>query len=239
MLNVKDLVVTYGKVRAIQGVNIEVRDGEVVSVVGPNGAGKSSLLAAIAGAVTPASGEILYDGKKLNGMGPENVVRHGIALVPEARHIFGQLTVAENLLLGATIRRDQVAVRAHLEELKDMFPVLRRSYGSPAGQLSGGEQQQLAIARALLSEPKLLLLDEPSLGLAPLLVDLVFETIKRLNETGVAILLVEQFVERATMAATRTYVLRGGRVALAIEGGAQDQKSLESAYFGTADTQTS
>lgn len=234
MLTVADLVVEYGRVRAVQNVSLTVAAGEIVSVVGPNGAGKTSLLNAIAGAVAPSHGEVIFNGKRLTGSSPEQVVRQGIALVPEARHIFGQLTVAENLQLGTTARRDRTGLKQHMEEILTMFPVLRRTYRSSAGQLSGGEQQQLAIARALIADPKLLLLDEPSLGLAPVLVDLVFEVLKQLNQKGVTILLVEQFVQRAREIADRTHVLRAGRVALTVGKSGEDEGSLEGAYFGLA-----
>jgi branched-chain amino acid transport system ATP-binding protein len=233
VLVVDNLAVHYGRIVAVQGVSLTVGAGDIVSVVGQNGAGKTTVLNAIAGAV-PSSGEIVFEGKKLNGLAPEAIARRGISLVPEGRHIFGQLTVGENLRLGTTVRRDRGNVDRHLDEIFEMFPVLRNMYKSSAGKLSGGEQQQLAIARALLANPKLLLLDEPSLGLAPMLVELVLQVIEDLNRRGVTILLVEQFVERARQISKRTYVLRQGKVALTVEagGGADAERALERAYFG-------
>ena len=171
MLSVRDLTVRYGRTPAIQNVSLDVGEGEIVGLVGPNGAGKSTTLAAIFGLVPVAEGEITYDGASLVGLATEKIVRRGLALVLERRHIFNTLTVRENLLLGTTANRHRVRSDAALEPVLDRFPVLRRTFRSPAGNLSGGEQQQLAIARALLAEPRLLVLDEPSLGLAPLLVD--------------------------------------------------------------------
>ena len=164
-LSVAGLVVRYGAISAVRDVDLDVPENEIVAIVGPNGAGKSSLLAAIAGIVTPARGEIAFAGKSLTLLSLEDIVRQGVALVPEGRHIFASLTVHENLLLGATIRSDAAAVRFDIAGLFDRFPILGQRRNQPAGQLSGGEQQQLAIARALLSRPRLLMLDEPSLGL--------------------------------------------------------------------------
>jgi branched-chain amino acid transport system ATP-binding protein len=190
---------------------LTVAEGEIVSVVGPNGAGKTSTLNAIFGLVRASSGSIDFDGTSLLGLAPERIVRHGLALVPEGRHIFSSLTVAENLRLGA-ITRGRPS-QQELDEVLDRFEVLHRLHDAPAGNLSGGEQQQLAIARALLSKPRLLLLDEPSLGLAPLVVDRVFEVLAELREQGVTVLLVEQNASRAVELADRSYVLRSGSVA--------------------------
>jgi branched-chain amino acid transport system ATP-binding protein len=242
VLTVDNLVVHYGRTAALQGVSLTVATGEIVSVVGPNGAGKTTLLNAVAGAIPSTSGQIEFEGKKLNGLAPESIVRLGLSLIPEGRHIFGQLTVGENLRLGSSVRRDRAAVERHQEEILVMFPILRRLYRSSAGKLSGGEQQQLAIARALLANPTLLLLDEPSLGLAPKLVDLVFQIIQELRGKGVTILLVEQFVQRARQVSNRTYVLRQGKVVLTVEGiesGADEAHQLEMAYFGHSGTQAS
>jgi branched-chain amino acid transport system ATP-binding protein len=211
MLEVADLQVSYGPIAALRGVSLDVQAGEVVGLIGPNGAGKSTLLSTITGQVAPKAGSITFEGQALAGRGPERIVRSGIALVPEGREIFGSLSVAENLMIGATIRRDK-EVQADLEGHLDRFPVLRRYYRSSAAKLSGGEQQQLAIVRALMSRPKLLLLDEPSLGLAPLIVDLVFEVLGQLRETGVTVLLVEQNAARTIEFADRTYVLRNGSI---------------------------
>ncbi len=178
LLEVSGLVVRYGAVTAVRGVDLQVGEGEIVSIVGPNGAGKTSLISAIAGIVPPAAGSIVFAGKSLAGIALEDVVARGLALVPEGRHIFASLTVMENLMLGATVRRDADGVRADIDRLFAMFPILGQRRRQPAGQLSGGEQQQLAIARALLSRPRLLMLDEPSLGLAPTVVEQVYALLK-------------------------------------------------------------
>jgi branched-chain amino acid transport system ATP-binding protein len=210
LLSVRGLTVRYGSVTALHGIDLDVAQGELVALVGPNGAGKSSALAAVSGLVRPSAGTVTVGGTVVSGLAPEKVVRHGIALVPEGRNIFTGLTVAENLALGATIRRSGVA--EDLERELDRFPILRERYRQQAGLLSGGEQQQLAIARALLSRPRLLLLDEPSLGLAPKIVDLVFETVAELRREGLTIVLVEQNATRAVELADRTSVLRTGRI---------------------------
>jgi branched-chain amino acid transport system ATP-binding protein len=212
MLAVEGLAVRYGSISAVRDVSLYVEQGEVVGVIGPNGAGKTTTLSAIFGLVRAAAGTIQYEGKSLLGLNPEAVVRRGIALVPEGRHIFGTLTVAENLMLGSTPRADRRTYRDDFDALFERFPILETYLDSPAGRLSGGEQQQLAIARALLSKPKLLLLDEPSLGLAPRVVDLVFEIIGELRDEGVTVLLVEQNAARTVEFADRTYVLRDGAV---------------------------
>jgi branched-chain amino acid transport system ATP-binding protein len=233
MLEIEDLRVNYGRTPALKGVNVSVSEGEVVGVVGPNGAGKTTLLSAIFGLVTPASGSIRLDGRSLVGQPPERIVRHGLSLVPEGRHIFNSLTVAENLAIGATTRTDRAQVRVDMSNLTERFPVLAQYRDAPAGRLSGGEQQQLAIARALLSRPRLLLLDEPSLGLAPLMIDLVFTVLSELREDGVTILLVEQNAARTVELADRSYVLRTGGVALAgSRTDLQAAEALESAYLG-------
>ena len=234
MLEIDSLAVRYGAVQAVRGVSLAVGQGEIVGLVGPNGAGKTSLLGAIAGAVGTAGGSVSFEGRRLTGMKPEEIVRLGIALVPEGRHIFSTLSVAENLLLGTTPRKDGRSAWAEdTEKVLDRFPVLRRYYKQSAARLSGGEQQQLAIARALLSRPRLVLFDEPSLGLAPLVVDIVFDTIRQLNEEGVTVLLVEQNAMRTIKLAHRSYVLRNGSIALA---GTRDemlaQPDLASTYLG-------
>jgi branched-chain amino acid transport system ATP-binding protein len=214
MLEVRDLSVRYGRIPAVQGISLEVGEGEIVGFVGPNGAGKSTTLAAILGLVPVAGGGITYLGESLVGLPTEKIVRRGVALVLEGRHIFGTLTVGENLLLGRTANPNRVSADAVFERVLNRFPVLRTTLRTPASALSGGEQQQLAIARALLAEPRLLLLDEPSLGLAPQLVDRVFEAVDEIRREGVTVLLVEQNVTRTVELADRTYVLRSGRIAL-------------------------
>ena len=235
MLQVEGLEVKYGRVAAVRGVSLQVGQGELVSLVGANGAGKSSTLLAIAGAVPPAAGSISIDGARIERRGPEVAAGLGLSLVPEGRGVFTQLTVEENLRLGATLRRDRQDVEADLERELDRFPVLRRYFKSNAGKLSGGEQQQLVIARGLMSRPRLLLLDEPSLGLAPVLVDQVFAAIEGLRQSGVAVLLVEQLAHRAVALADRSYVLRRGEIVASGRGDELESAvDLETAYLGKA-----
>jgi len=233
LLAVSGIIVRYGAITAVQGVDLEVREGKIVTIVGPNGAGKTSLLSAIAGIVTPAAGSVLFRGEPLGHLRLEEVCRRGISLVPEGRHIFASLTVQENLLLGATIRNDMGSVTGEIAEYFRMFPILGERRKQPAGQLSGGEQQQLAIARALLSRPRLLMLDEPSLGLAPSVVDRVYELLRFIRDEGVTILLVEQNAERAFALADRAYVMSGGAISLS---GTPSELSgnplFDAAYFG-------
>ena len=233
LLSVSGLVVRYGAIIAVRGVELSVGRGEVVAIVGPNGAGKTSLLSAIAGIVTLAAGSVTFKGETLTGTALEGVVRKGIALVPEGRRIFASLTVLENLMLGATIRRDADGVKADIEESFETFPILGARRKQPAGQLSGGEQQQLAIARALLSRPKLLMLDEPSLGLAPTIVDQVYALLGTIRDRGVSILLVEQNAERAFALADRVHIMNGGMFGL---GGTpaelKGHQNFDAAYFG-------
>lgn len=232
MLRVEDLHVHFGKVHAVRGISLEVGEGEVVGMVGPNGAGKTTTLSTIVGLERAMSGEIKLDGQSLLGRSPERVVTEGLSLVPEGRQIFSTLTVEENLRLGATVRRD-AGVRADIALVLARFPALGRYLGSPAGELSGGEQQQLAIARALLARPRLLLLDEPSLGLAPRMVDLVFESLDELRRQGVSMLLVEQNARRTIEFADRTYVIQGGVIRMQ---GAREELlatgDVEGAYLG-------
>jgi len=232
-LTVSGLVVRYGAVTAVRGIDLRMEEGEIVGIVGPNGAGKTSLISAVAGLVAPAAGTISFNGRSLENIALEDVVAHGIALVPEGRRIFASLTVAENLLLGATARRDREAVPADIERVSDMFPILRERRRQPAGQLSGGEQQQLAIARALLSRPQLLMLDEPSLGLAPMIVDQIYAHLRAICGQGVTILLVEQNAERVFAVSSRIYVMSGGEFSLS--GSAEEIKRdsrFDAAYFG-------
>jgi branched-chain amino acid transport system ATP-binding protein len=233
MLRIEQLMVRYGPIAAVRDVSLEVAEGEVVGIIGPNGAGKTSTLSAVFGLVRPAGGRIEFEGRSLVGLAPEAVVRKGIALVPEGRHIFGTLTVGENLLLGSTPRPDRRRFADDLGDVFARFPILEAYQSSPAGRLSGGEQQQLAIARALLSRPRLLLLDEPSLGLAPRMVDLVFEILGELRDDGVTVLLVEQNATRTVEFADRTYVLRDGTVR---HSGTRDELAgkldLAHAYLG-------
>ncbi len=214
MLEVAGLEVRYGAVRAVRGASLAVGDGELVALLGANGAGKSSTLRAIAGALRPAAGSIRLDGQEVLGTSPERMVRLGAAMVPETRDVFPDLTVGENLRLGAFTRRgDAQGVAADRERMLAMFPVLRERQDQPAGTLSGGEQQMLVIARAMMSRPRLLLLDEPSLGLAPTIVQRIFAMIVELRRAGLTILLVEQNAAQALAIADRAYVMRQGEIA--------------------------
>lgn len=214
MIKTVDLEAGYGAVRAVRGVSLFVGKGELVTVLGANGAGKSSLLLTIAGALKPTGGQVLLDANDVTGATPEKMVRQGVAMVPETRDVFPDLTVAENLRLGAYTQRSNTAlVRANLEKMYALFPRLLERHNQAGGTLSGGEQQMLVIARAMMSEPKVLLLDEPSLGLAPKLVDQIFEMIVGLKGLGLSILLVEQNASKALQVADRAYVLRLGKIA--------------------------
>ena len=219
MLSVEGLHVSYGSVAALRGVSIEVAAGEIVAVIGPNGAGKSTLLRSIAGLTAPARGQIRFDAESIGGRPAERLVAQGLSLVPEGRRIFGSLSVAENITLGATPRRDRQAVAADLERMLTLFPILRERFRQKAGKLSGGEQQMLAIARALMSRPRLLLLDEPSLGLAPLIVKQIFQVIREINQQQrVTVFLVEQNAFHALKLAHRGYVMINGKIALSGTG---------------------
>ena len=233
LLLVSELCGGYGELKAIRGIDLSVRSGEVVALLGPNGAGKTTILRAILGFLHLTGGDILFDGRSILGMAPERVARSGIALVPEGRRILGSLTVAENLRLGAAARRSKEGMEADLESILDRFPVLRRYYRGSAGTLSGGEQQQLAVARALMARPRLLLLDEPSLGLAPVLTATVFGILGDLRDEGVTMLIVEQNAELALELADRGYVLRTGRI---VGHGPSDKlradRELADAYLG-------
>jgi branched-chain amino acid transport system ATP-binding protein len=232
LLVVDRLTVAYGAVVAIRDVSLEVAPGEIVATLGPNGAGKTTLLRTIAGALKPQHGSVRFDGRPLTGLVPEGVVRRGVALVPEGRHVFPKLTVQENLTIGGIARTDVDGVRADTERWLGRFPILRERASQLAGTLSGGEQQQLAIARALMSRPRMLLLDEPSLGLAPIFVDLIFELIRELRSDGVTVLLVEQNVHRALEVADRAYVLSVGMVVASGLAGQLAEGDLERSYLG-------
>ena len=236
LLVVDGLTVAYGAVVAIRDVSLTVGDGEIVAALGPNGAGKTTLLRTIAGALKPQHGSVGFDGRPLTGLAPEVVVRRGVALVPEGRHVFPNLTVLENLTIGGIARTDRDDLRTDTDRWLARFPILGERANQMAGTLSGGEQQQLAIARALMSRPRMLLLDEPSLGLAPIFVDRIFELITQLRSEGVTILLVEQNVHRALEIADRAYVLSVGAV---VASGATDQLvegELERSYLGISQT---
>ncbi|MFL5270467.1 MAG: ABC transporter ATP-binding protein [Anaeromyxobacteraceae bacterium] len=234
LLEVKDLTVKYGNVEALHGVGLTVRQGEIVTILGANGAGKSTTLRAVSGLLRPTGGDIRLDGKPLLAVPAHERVRLGVAQAPEGRRIFGTLTVRENLVLGAFTRTDKPAIQESLRWTYGLFPVLEKRREQLAGTLSGGEQQMLAIGRALMAKPRLLLLDEPSLGLAPLIVKAIFQIIREINQkTGVTVLLVEQNARAALKLAHRGYVMEVGRIVL--EGGAAalaaDPK-VQSAYLG-------
>jgi branched-chain amino acid transport system ATP-binding protein len=235
LLDVDDLSVAYGAIRALRGLSLRVEEGEIVAVLGPNGAGKTTLLRSITGAVRAQGGSISFRGRKTLGSSPEALVRRGISLVPEGRHVFPRMTVHENLLVGALSRRDAAGIRSDLDEVFDLFPILSERSGQSAGTLSGGEQQQLAVARSLMSRPTLMLLDEPSLGLAPIVVENIMRLLTRLRDRGVTLLLVEQNVHRALEIADRAYVLAVGQ--LVLSGSARELAetgSIERAYLGFA-----
>ena len=233
LLAVDDLAVRYGPIAALRGVSIAVDEGEFVGIVGPNGAGKSTLLFSITGAVRADTGSVSFCGETLSGLAPEDIVRRGMALVPEGRELFGELTVEENLRLGATIRRDRRGVEEDVRAQMAAFPILAERRRARAEKLSGGEQQMLAVARALMGRPRMLLLDEPSLGLAPLITKQVYETLAGLNREGMTILVVEQNPARIIDVAQRVYVLRSGRIA---RSGPTEilsrREELDEAYFG-------
>ncbi len=209
MLELREVKVAYGGVEVVHGVDLSLAEGEVVGMIGPNGAGKSSVLRAVCGLTPPSSGEVLFGGRVVNGLAPERIARLGLALVPEGRHVFKTLTVAENLQMGG---RGNGAAATAMERTLERFPVLRARASEHADRLSGGEQQQLAIARALLGRPRLLILDEPSLGLAPKTIDLIYELLAGLREEGTTMLLVEQNATRTVDFCDRCLVLGGGRV---------------------------
>lgn len=233
MLELNGVHARYGAITALRGVSINVSQGELVALLGVNGAGKSTTLGCIAGVLRPWQGGIAFEGGSIVGKAPEQIARLGISLVPEGRDIFPSLTVEENLRLGAFTRRERTEYRRNLDEVYDLFPVLKERLQQPGGTLSGGEQQQLAIARALMSSPRLLMLDEPSLGLAPTLVDQIFELIARLHQRGVTILLVEQNVDRTLEIVDRAYLMNTGLIES--QGTAQELRSradIESIYMG-------
>lgn len=229
MLAVENLVMRYGPVEAVRGISFKVGQGEIVALLGANGAGKSTTLAAIAGLLKPASGTITLNGRPVSGLPPETLSRGGVSLVPEGRRVFASLSVAENLWLGGASHGTAEERRMRQGEMEERFPILRERTRQKAGLLSGGEQQMLAIARALMSNPKLLLLDEPSLGLAPQMVERVFDLITTLRDEGITILLVEQNVPMSLAIADHGIVLANGRIAMAGTGAelARDSKITE------------
>ena len=218
MLTIKDLDVYYGVIHALKGVSIEVDDGEIVALIGTNGAGKSTLLKTISGILKPKNGSIEFDNQQLTKITAPKIVESGITQVPEGRRIFTGLTVLENLQLGAYLRKDKAEIERDIEEIYERFPILRMRKNQDAGTLSGGEQQMLAIGRALMSKPKIILLDEPSMGLAPILVKEIFSIIQEVNKQGVTVLLVEQNARMALSIANKAYVLENGKIVLSGTG---------------------
>ena len=215
MLELRGVQSGYGRIQALRDVTLSVGAGEIVTLIGANGAGKSTTLMTICGLVRAQAGEILLEGESLRGLAPDAIVRRGVIQVPEGRRIFPQMSVIENLELGAFLRRDRAGIRRDLDHVMELFPILAQRRHQPGGTLSGGEQQMLAISRALLARPKLLLLDEPSLGLAPLVIRQIFAIIRRINQEGTTVFLVEQNANQALKLAHRGYVLENGRVVLA------------------------
>lgn len=233
LLSLDNVSVSYGNIAAVTALNISVFPGQIVSLIGSNGAGKSTTLRTISGLLRPRSGTVTFEGRKISGMAGHDVVKAGICHSPEGRRIFQRMTVSENLDLGAFLRKDTEQIAADRENVLTLFPVLRDRLNQKAGTMSGGEQQMLAVGRALLGKPKLLLLDEPSMGLAPVLVDVIFETIERIREQGVTVLVVEQNALAALRIADYAYVLESGQ--LTLEGPAADlinDESLTKAYLG-------
>jgi branched-chain amino acid transport system ATP-binding protein len=233
LLSVENLSVAYGGIHAVKGISLTVEEGELVTLIGANGAGKTTTLNTLGGLLTPASGQIHYAGRELAKLPAHDRVRHGLALVPEGRGIFGRLSVVENLQMGAFHRHDRAGIAADLEKSYGLFPRLLEREHQLAGTLSGGEQQMLAIARALMSRPRLLLLDEPSMGLAPLMVEKIFSIIREINAQGVAILLIEQNARMALAAARRAYVMESGCITLSGPAAelANDER-VRAAYLG-------
>jgi branched-chain amino acid transport system ATP-binding protein len=233
LLKLDNIKTYYGNIRALKGISIEVDNGEIVCLIGGNGAGKSTTLMTISGVLTPIEGDIFYNGISIAAVRPDNIVRMGICQVPEGRMIFPLLTVMENLDLGAFLRKDRNGIKEDLELVFELFPVLHGRLKQYGGTLSGGEQQMLAIARALMGRPKLLLLDEPSLGLAPIVVDSIFETIKRINNQGTTILLVEQNAQLALQVSIRGYVIETGTIVLADSSEELiENEQVKKAYLG-------
>ena len=233
MLKIKDLHVSYGGIKALRGVDLEVPDGKIVTLIGANGAGKSTTLRTISGLVKAESGSITYDGKELLGLSINKILEHGIAQSPEGRRVFPNLTVLENLKIGGYLRKDRDGIEKDVRWIYELFPRLEERHWQPAGTLSGGEQQMLAVGRALMSRPKLLMMDEPSLGLAPLVVQGIFNIIRAINQQGVTVLLIEQNANMALKIADYAYVLETGCITKSGTGAALlADESIKEAYLG-------
>ncbi|MDX6731150.1 MAG: branched-chain amino acid transport system ATP-binding protein, partial [Baekduia sp.] len=234
ILQVEDVHTFYGSIEALKGISLEVREGEIVTLIGANGAGKSTTLRSISGIVPPKTGRIIFHGRDIAGLAGHQVAALGIAQSPEGRRIFPRMTVLENLEMGAFTRKDGAAIRGDIDRVYEMFPRLQERAKQKAGTMSGGEQQMLAMGRALMAQPSLLLLDEPSLGLAPVIVDKIYEIIREINQQGVTILLVEQNANYALDVSTRGYVLETGTVALTDKSAAlRNDERVKAAYLGT------
>lgn len=234
MLKIENLSVKYGGITALQGISLEVKEGQIVTLIGANGAGKSTTLRAIMGLVKPSTGRVLHNGKDLSGTKTENMVTNGVTLVPEGRRVFSNLTVLENIRIGAFTRNDTAEIEKDIDWVYSLFPRLKERSWQLAGTLSGGEQQMLAVARALMSRPKLLMMDEPSLGLAPLIIKDIFNIIKQIHKTGVTILLIEQNANAALHVADKAYVMETGRIIM--QGTGKELLSnddIKHAYLGT------
>ena len=234
ILQVEDIHTFYGSIEALKGISIEVKEGEVVTLIGSNGAGKSTTLRSISGLNAPKTGKIIYDGKEIQGTPAHEVAALGIAQAPEGRRIFPRLTVGENLDMGAFLRSNRQEITRDRERVFELFPRLKERENQKGGTMSGGEQQMLAMGRAMMANPKMLLLDEPSLGLAPVVVDRIYETIRTINQQGVTILLVEQNANYALDVSARGYVLETGKVALTDQSSAlRSNEEVQKAYLGT------
>ena len=235
MLEIKDLKVNYGGIEALKGISFHVEEGEIVTLIGANGAGKSTTLRSIMEVVKPASGTITFQGEDITGMNTQKIVDRGIVLVPEGRRVFPNLTVLENLRIGAYLRTDKAGIDKDLRHVYNLFPRLEERHWQLAGTLSGGEQQMLAVGRALMAKPKVIMMDEPSLGLAPLVVKDIFSIIRRIHEEGVTVLLIEQNANAALKIADRGYVMETGRITLTGTGAELlSNESVREAYLGKA-----
>ena len=233
LLEVKNLEVYYGVIQAIKGISFEVNKGEIVTLIGANGAGKTTTMQSVMGLIHARGGEIIYNGKSIAGLSANKIVRLGMTQVPEGRRVFSELTVYENLMMGAYTRKDKAEIKATLDEIYELFPRLLERRNQIAGTLSGGEQQMLAMGRAMMSKPDLLMLDEPSMGLSPLLVDQVFDIIKKFHEKGVTILLVEQNANKSLAISDRAYVLENGKIVLSGTGEELlSSEDIKRAYLG-------
>ena len=233
LLKVKGLKVAYGGIQAVKGVDMEVREGELVSLIGSNGAGKTTTMKAITGTLAAQGGDIEYLGRSIQGQGPWDLVQQGLAMVPEGRGVFTRMTITENLQMGAYIRSDKAAIAEDIEKMFNLFPRLRERKDQLAGTMSGGEQQMLAMARALMAQPKVLLLDEPSMGLSPIMVDKIFEVVKDVYAQGVTVVLVEQNASRALAMADRGYVMDSGMITMGGPGqDLQADPKVRAAYLG-------